>query len=149
MSWTTALSVSIASACLTLAVVHVGIWWTDRAALANLGFSLLAIGVTWFAWCELAMLRADTPEQFAAALQWTEASVFVMVVGTPTFEHFYFRTGRTWIGLWAWGLRLLTLVVNFTRPSSVNYDTITRLQPVRLLGETVFVAEGALSGWLL
>jgi PAS domain S-box-containing protein len=147
MSWTTALSAGVAAACLTLAVVHVGIWWKDRAALANLGFSLLATGVAWFAWCELAMLRAGTPEQFATALRWTEASVFVMVVGTLTFVGFYFRTGRTWIGHVAWSLRLLTLVVNFTRPTSVNYDTITRLQPIRLLGETVFIAEGVLSGW--
>jgi PAS domain S-box-containing protein len=147
MSWTTALSASVAAACLTLAVVHLGIWWKDRAALANLGFSLLGVGVAWFAWCELAMLRAPTPGQFATALRWTEASVFVMVVGTLTFVGFYLRTARAWIGHLAWGLRLLTLVVNFTRPSSVNYDTITRLQPVRLLGETVFIAEGVLSVW--
>ena len=47
-----------AAACVTLAAVHAGIWLRRRAELANLGFSLLALGVAGFTWAELALMQS-------------------------------------------------------------------------------------------
>jgi hypothetical protein len=38
MSWVTVVWSMNAAACLTLALMHVVIWWNDRAARANLVF---------------------------------------------------------------------------------------------------------------
>ena len=53
MSWVTTLWAMIASACLTLALVHVLVWWRRREAPANLLFALTAMAAAMFAGCEL------------------------------------------------------------------------------------------------
>ncbi len=37
------------------------------------------------------------------------------------FVHFYFGTGRLWLGVLACGLRALCLVVNFALPPNLNF----------------------------
>ena len=61
MSWVTIIWAMIASACLTLALVHVLVWWRRREALANLLFALAAVATAVFALCELWMMRVETP----------------------------------------------------------------------------------------
>jgi hypothetical protein len=64
MSWVTIIWAMIASACLTLALVHLLVWWRRREVLANLLFALTAVAAAVFAGCELWMMRAETPGAF-------------------------------------------------------------------------------------
>lgn len=66
MSWVTVIWSIGSGACLTLALMNCVVWWKDRTARANLVFSVLAIAVAIFAALELALMRAQTPEQFSA-----------------------------------------------------------------------------------
>jgi hypothetical protein len=53
MSWVTIIWAMIASACLTLALVHLLVWWRRHEARANLLFALTAAATAVFAGCEL------------------------------------------------------------------------------------------------
>ena len=66
MSWVTIVWSMVASACLTLAAMHVLIWARRRTAWAHLLFSLAVVGVAGYAGCELRMLRAETPRSWAS-----------------------------------------------------------------------------------
>ena len=58
MSWVTIVWSMVASACLTLAAMHLLVWSRRRTAWAHLLFSLSAAGVAAYAGCELWMMRA-------------------------------------------------------------------------------------------
>jgi signal transduction histidine kinase len=147
MNWLTVLCVSVAGACLTLAAMHTVVWVQNRAARAHLAFSVLAIGVALFAWCNLLASVADTPDQFVSALWWMQVTLFVMVAGMVAFVRFYFRTARPWLGHLAWTIRLVALIVNFVRPPVFNYESISAVRKVDFLGVPVAVAEGVPSAW--
>jgi hypothetical protein len=63
MGWPTIAYSMTAAACLTLAPVHLLVWF-KQPARTHLAFSLTAVSVTAIAPFELAMARAQTPEQF-------------------------------------------------------------------------------------
>jgi hypothetical protein len=54
----------IASACLTLAMVHLVVWFKQTGQRAPLLFSVTAISVAAIAACELLLMRVQTAEQF-------------------------------------------------------------------------------------
>ena len=62
MSWVTIIWSMIASACLTLAAIHLLVWYRNRTAWAHLLFSATAVSTAAFTFCELWMMRAQTPE---------------------------------------------------------------------------------------
>jgi len=69
MSWVTIIWSMVASACLTLAAVYLLVWCKKRTEWANLLFSLTAVATTAMAFCEMEMMRAETPGQFGTALR--------------------------------------------------------------------------------
>ena len=140
-------SVSVAASCATLAALHLVIWWKSRHGRANLWFALLAAGMAAFSWFALAMMRADTTAEYAAAIRWLNLPIFVMVVAITLFVRCSFPTSRAWLGHAAWGLRLLTLFVNVIRPQGMDYARIDAVHRIPFLGDTVSVAEGVTSGW--
>jgi PAS domain S-box-containing protein len=147
MSWITIAWSAVASACLTLAAVHLLIWCKQTGQRAHLLFALTAAAVAALAACELRMMRAQTPEQFAAALRWAHLPVFCLVASMVGFVRLYFRAGRPWLGYAVCGLRLLALIINFWAGPNLNYQQITGLRHLRFFGETVSVAKGVPSPW--
>jgi hypothetical protein len=94
MSWVTIIWSMTASACLTLAAVNLLVWCKKRTERANLLFSLTAVGTAGMAFCELWMIRAETPGQFGTALRWVHVPVFALIVGLVGFVQTYLRAGR-------------------------------------------------------
>ena len=74
----------IAAACLTLALVHGLVWWWRREAGANVHFALAAVATAVLAACEVWMMRAETPEQFATALRWLTTTRYSMPSPPPS-----------------------------------------------------------------
>ena len=138
-----------ASACLTLAAIHLLIWAKDRAAVANLVFSLLAIATAAWTFCELWMMRADTPSEFATVLKWGHVAVWLLIVSLVVFVRNFLRAGRPWLAWTVCGLRTLLLVVNFLVGQNLNYREVTHLGHMRLLGESVAIPEGVPNPWIL
>src|SRR5208337_2606562 len=108
MSWVTIIWAMIASACLTLALVHVLVWWRRREAWANLLFSLTAVATAVFAECEFLTMRAETPGAFGMAVRWAHVPLWVVIVSLVGFVRLYLRAGRLWLAWMVCGLRTLS-----------------------------------------
>ncbi len=132
-----------------LALMHIVVWWNDRAARANLVFSVMALAVAAFAVLELALMRTETPEQFGMVVRWMHVPAWVIVVSLLGFVRLYLRAGRWWLAWTVVGVRTLSLILNFGFSPNINYREITALRHIPFLGESVSVAEGVANPWML
>jgi two-component system sensor kinase FixL len=149
MSWITIIWAMIASACLTLAMVHLVIWFQQTKRRAHLLFSVTAISVGAIAACELLAMHAQSPEQLGRVIWWGQLPVFFAIVSIVGFVRLYFNAGRPWLGYAVCGLRLLALIINFFSAPNLNYKQITGLRHVRIFGgETISVAQGVENPWV-
>ena len=137
MSWITVIWSMIASACLTLAAIHFLVWCQRRTAWADLMFTLASVRVAVFAGCELSMMLAQTPEQFAAVLRWLQVPTWVIVVSLAGFVRLHLHAGRRWLAWSVFALRSLALLLNSLVGQNLNYREVTRLRHISFLGETV------------
>jgi len=149
MSSVTTIWAMIASACLTLALVHVLVWWRRCEAWANLLFALTALATAVFAGCELWVMRAETPGAFGMVMRWAHVPAWVLIVSLVGFVRLYLRAGRPWLAWTVCVVRTLSLILNFVCTPNLNYREITALRQVPFLGETVVVAEGVPNPWML
>src|SRR5207249_1129499 len=149
MNWVTVIWSMGSGACLTLALMHVVVWWKDRAARANLVFSVMAIAVAAFAALELALMRPEPPEQFGIAVRWVHVPLWFIIASLVIFVRLYLRAGRQWLAWVVVGLRTLSLILNFILSPNINYRQITALRHVSFLGESVSVATGVSNPWML
>src|SRR5437667_12570522 len=120
MKWLTISWAMGAAACVTMAPMHLVVWWKDRIARANLVFSVMAIAVAAFAALELAMMRAQTPEQFGMAVRWVHVPVWVIVVSLVIFVRLYLNAGRRWLAWAVVGVRTLSVILNFALSPNIN-----------------------------
>ena len=139
----------IASACLTLAGIQLLVWWKIRNAWPNLLFCLTAISTAAFAFCELRMMLARTPAEFASTLKWAHIPVWLVLVSLVGFVRLFLKAGRPWLAWTVCGLRTSALVLNFLVGQNLNYREITRLRQIPFLGESVQIAEGVPNPWML
>ena len=149
MSWVTVIWSMIAAACLTLAAVHLLVWQRNRTAWPSLAFSLMAVATAAFVFCELAMLRAQTPEEFGTALRWTHVPLWLSLVSLAGFVWLYLKAGRWWLRWSFVGLCTISLLVNFLVGKNLNYREITDVHCAPFLGEPVCAATGVPNPWLL
>jgi len=149
MNWVTVIWSMGSGACVVLALMHIVVWWKDPAARANLVFSVMAIAVATFAALELALMRAETPEQFGIAVRWIHVPVWVIIASLVIFVRLYLRAGRQWLAWAVVGMRTVSLILNFTFSPNINYREITALRHVSFLGESVSVATGVPNPWML
>ena len=137
----------IAAASLTLAAVHLPVWWRNREARATLAFSVAAICTAAIALCELAMLKAATPADYAFAQRWMNLPVAVLLVALAGFAHHYLDARLRWLAVTAIALRLVSLVINFSVGESGNFLHAISLTSVPLMGEQVAIAVGTRNPW--
>jgi two-component system, LuxR family, sensor kinase FixL len=149
MSWITVIWSMVASACLTLAAMHLLIWFKKRAEWAHLLFSLAAAATAALAGCELWMMRAETPGQFGTALRWLHVPAWVIIVALVGFVLLYLRAGHPWLAWTICVLRTCSLLLDFLVGQNLNYLEVTRLRHIPFFGESVSVAEGVLNPWML
>jgi PAS domain S-box-containing protein len=149
MSWVTIIWAMIASACLTLALVHVLVWWRRGKARANLLFALSAVATAVFALCELWMMRAETPGAYGTAVRWAHVPIWLVLVSLTGFVWFYLRAGRAWLAWSFVGLRTLSLLLDFLTGQNLNYLEITAVRRIPFLGESASVAMGVPNPWMI
>ena len=149
MSWVTVVWSMIASACLTLALVHGLVWWWRREAWANVLFALTAVATTLLAAAEVWMMRAGTPEELAVAMRWTHVPAWMLIVSLVGFVRVYLHAGRRWLAWTVCGVRTLSLILNFSTGVNLNYREITSVRHTPFLGEPVAVAVGVANPWML
>ena len=113
MNWVTVIWSIGAGACLTLAFLQFIVWWKDRSARANLVFSVGAVAVAVFAALELALMRAETPEQFGSVARWIHVPGWVLIVSIVAFVRLYLNAGRRWLAWTVVAVRTLSLISQF------------------------------------
>ena len=111
MSWITVAWSMMASAILTLALLHLFIWFNQTRQWAHLAFSIAAIAVAVIAGMEFMGMRAASIEQMAALLRWAHLPFLVIWVALACFVRFHFDAGRLWLAWTVCGLRTLALIL--------------------------------------
>jgi signal transduction histidine kinase len=149
MDWVTIFLAMCAAACLTLATVHVLIWWHQRTAWANLFFCAAAASTAVLAYFELLVMHAGTVPEFAAAMRWAHVPVWVLVIALAGFVRVYLNAGRPWLFWSIVGLRTLSVIANFTTGVSLNYARIDELHHVEYFGRLVPLPMGTANPWML
>lgn len=149
MSWVTVVWSMIASVCLTLAAMHSYMWSKQRRAWGNLLFALSAVATSLLAAVEFWMMRSETTAQYAAAVRWLHVPAWMLILTLVGFVRLHLRAGRPWLAWTVAGARTLSLVLNFILTPNLNYREITSLRQIPFLGESVSVAQGVSSPWML
>ncbi len=148
MSWVTVVWSMMASACLTLALIHSLVWGRNRGAWASLLYAVAAVAAAAYAFCELWMLHAQTPAEISMALRWAHVPIWLLMVALAGFVRLYLRAGRTWL-MWSFiGLRTVALLLNFVTGQNLNFLETTALPQLPLLGEPVSVLVGVANPWM-
>jgi len=149
MSWITIVWSMVTSACLTLALMHLVIWFRQRDQYAHLLLSVTAVSVAAIAVCELLTMYAQSPEQYSRIVWWEHIPVFSTAVSVVGFVRLYFNAGRWWLGYTACALRLFDLIMNFFATPNLNYKQIIGLRHLRIFdGETISLAKGIENPWI-
>jgi two-component system, LuxR family, sensor kinase FixL len=149
MSWVTIICSMVASACLTLAAMHLLVWCKQRTAWANLLFALTAVATAAVSGFELWLMRAETTQEFGVLLRWGHLPYWVLILSLVGFMRLYLEAGRPWLAYATCGMRTLSLILDFVFTPNLNYREITALRHVRFFGESVSVAEGVSNPWML
>src|SRR5262249_60519559 len=106
------------------------VWSKDRSDRVSVLFSVLAISVAGFAALELALMRAQTPEQIGVIVRWLHVPAWVMIASLVAFVRLYLRAGRPWL---AWAVvvtRTLSLILDFVLSPNINFRQITALRHI-------------------
>ena len=136
----------IAASCLTLGAIYCLVWYRNRASWAPLLFSLLALSTAAFAFCELWMMRAETPAELLLATKWAQIPIFTWLLSVLWFVRTYLGTGRTWLAWTISVVRTIYLVIGLFFVPHVLYGELS-IQRMRFLGESVAAANGSASPW--
>ena len=74
--------------------------------------------------------------------------IVVLMVALAGFAFHYLDAGRRWLAATAIGLRLVSLVINFTVGENLNWLEIHSLRDVSFLGDVVRVPVGVINPWM-
>src|SRR5271165_4211288 len=127
MSWITIAWSTVASACLTLALIHFFIWVRDRRRYAYLLFSVCALGAALTGLFELLTLHARSVAQYDWAMYWGQIPQALLAVSMVWFIRVYFQAGRRWILIAITALWTLLLLLNYSSPHTIEFRQITGL----------------------
>lgn len=150
MNWITIVWSMNAAACLTLAGIYLLVWSKQRNDWAYLVLSCNAVAGAALTAFELALLQAQTSEEYGVTLRWTQLPVWSLVVTLVVFVRLYLRAGRLWLAWSVCGARTLALILNFIFIPNLSYRQITTLRQVLWWGgEMVPVPVGVTNPWIL
>jgi signal transduction histidine kinase len=136
-----------AAAALTMAAVCGLAWLGERRDFGKLVFILIVLGVVAGMRCEVGMMHAATPGEFAQWLRWYHLPVFCVILGYVFLVRLYLGTGRLSLAWTIVSLRLGILVINFLVHPNFNWREIDNLHHVSFLGEQVAVPGDIVVRW--
>ena len=93
MSWVTIIWSMNAAACLTLAGLHLLIWFNHRRGWNHLLFVSSALAAAALAGFELAAMRAATTTQYGNFMRWAHVPFTVLVISIVWFLRLHLRAG--------------------------------------------------------
>jgi PAS domain S-box-containing protein len=94
------------------------------------------------------MLKASTPQAYATAARWAHVPIVVLMIALAGFAFHYLDAGRWWLAATAIGLRLVSLVINFSVGQNLNFLEIQALRDASFMGDVVRVPIGVTNPWM-
>jgi len=135
----------MASASLTIGLIHLLIWVRRSAHYEYLAFFALTISVAGFAAGEWLLMRAESPHGYGEVLRWMQVAVFTGEISIAAFILFYLRAGRIWF-FWVFCVcRSAALVLNFMYGANLNYLEVSALQSLSVWGSKVMVVSSGVT----
>ena len=137
----------VASACLTVAALHLYIG-VRRRSRADLLFAASAVCTAVVAFLEMEAMLSASPERQGELIRLFHLPFALLMLSLVLFVRSYLHAGHPWLGGLVVAIRLVMLVVDeFVRPN-VNFQSIDRVVAVPLpWGEPMHIAHGVLRGW--
>ena len=132
---------------LTLAGTHLLVWLHSRKEWGHLLFTISAVTAASMAACEMLLMHVQTVPDYGALLKWGHLIIWLLVVSVVWFARLYLHAGREWLAWSVIGLRTIALLLSSIFPFSLSYSTITGLQHIPFLGETISLAQGKPNPW--
>src|SRR5271169_2537950 len=150
MNWVEVAWIMMIAASLTLGVIHLFVWLKQRSQYAHLLFFALTISAATFGAFELAMMRAQSPADYATALRRAHVPLAMGVLSIVWFVYFYFNAGRLWLAYATCGFRLLAVGLNFMTGVNINFREVSSLDKVMLWGGAVLSGPvGVANPWVI
>lgn len=151
MNWIDIVWPMMGAVSLTLGLIHLLIWFRQRAQQqAYLLLSMATLCVAILAIFELLGMRAETPGQFATILRWAHVPLAMLFVLLVLYTRERFHAGRLWLGVAAYGLRLISLLPNFMTGANLNFRNLTTLDRIDVWGgDTIVIPVGDLNPWVV
>jgi len=137
MNWVEIVWIVMSAASLTLGFIHLLVWFKQRSQYAHLLFFAVAASATAFGGCELAMMRSQSPADYATTLRWAHVPLAMFVLAIVWFVHFYLEARRLWLAWATSGFRLAGLALNFVTGANINFREVSALDPHMLWGGAV------------
>lgn len=149
MNWIDIVWPMMGAASLTLALIHLLIWFKQGRQTAHLMFAVTAMSVAALAIFELLMMRAPTPDRYAELLRWVHVPFAVMMIGIVAFVRLHLRAGRLWLGVLVCAGRLFSLLPDFFTGVNLNFIEITSLRQIPVWGgHSVAAPLGVPNPWM-
>jgi signal transduction histidine kinase len=149
VNWVTVICAMIAAACLTVAGVHLLVWLRSRDAWQDLLLSNCALSGAAVVGFDVALMHAQTPEQFGDILRWAHVALAWALVSVVFFARKFLGAGRDWLLWLVVGTRAISLVIDFVVPVNLNFREITAIEHITLLGEPLAVPVGPTNRWMI
>jgi PAS domain S-box-containing protein len=149
MNWIDVAWTMMASASLTLALLHLVVWHRQRSEYAYLVFCVLAVSVAGLAMFELVVVRAQTPAQYFQAARLAQVPVVIITLSILAFVRLYFGAGRMWLAWAAGGLRVVATIATAVSGTTPQFDQVTGLDHAVLWGAAFSTPIATASPWLV
>lgn len=147
MHWATIVWSMIASACLTVALIYLLVWYKNRTERAALFFFTAALSTAGLAFCEIWIMHADTVSAQTAAIRLLQVPMFVLLVSITWFVWTYLGAGRPWLAWTIVVVRGLYVLPNFLLGQNPSFRELS-IDRIQFLGESVTVVGGVTNPFL-
>ena len=134
MNWIDIVWPMMGAASLTLALIHLLVWFKQGHQTAHLMFAVTGASVAALAIFELLMMTAPTAEIYSVLLRWAHVPFACMMIGIVAFVWVNLQVGRLWLGVLVCVVRLLCLLPDFLSGENLNFIEITALRQVPIWG---------------
>ena len=139
----------LAGASLLLGLAHAMVWIVQPRSWLHLAFAVAAISVAVLGLLELAMLQSDSAAHIAMLLRWMQVPGALMVVCLVYAVHSLFGSKAPWLPLAIIGLRLASVLLNFSTGQNLIFLSVDAVHSTQWWGATIHYPVGTPNPWVL
>jgi hypothetical protein len=133
---------------LSLGLIYLRFWWAERIRTAYLAFATACMSYMLYAWLELGMMNAETPEKYLFFTWWAFLAGTVGLISFAWFAYVHLY-GRKWLFWTFCAARALGIIVHLTMANGIHFRSVTAIGRQTILGETLSYPIAVSNPWML